>query len=238
MLLAQAEVELILNRRIKRRKLTLPVERGRLGELKRCPLREGGVYNLTGRLPLDRFGQESLTEPTRGRQVLAWIDRCETPVKRVLVTITHVRRERERWEVSFVRGDLRDAQDTPIFLAGDGGYTTVASRQAVPGDPEVMMRFADDLEKARAKAREARVAPQRALVGRMCRDADTLHAALTDMKLRNRARRIAHDLAKLALELPSADLIDCEADVARDEPHADADSPHSRRSLALPVAVA
>jgi hypothetical protein len=68
-----------------------------------------------------------------------------------------------------------------------------------------LVPFAEDLARARVEAREKRAGPQRELVSKMQRDAATLQRAMTDMKLRNRARRIARDLAKLAGELSQLD---------------------------------
>lgn len=66
--------------------------------------------------------------------------------------------------------------------------------------------FAEDLERARAKAREKRASPERQLVAKMQADAETLQQATTDPKHRNTARRIVHDLAKLAGELAQLEL--------------------------------
>jgi acyl-homoserine lactone acylase PvdQ len=115
--------------------------------------------------------------------------------------------------------------DAPVYLAPDGGFTTVAARQAVPGDPEYLPPFAKDLARAREAARQKRQSPQRERVSMMQAQAGELQREMTDMKLRNRARRIAHDLAHLDLALR---VLDSEASLARDEPDVDSDSPPSQ----------
>lgn len=226
MLVSQAEIDQI-NGRMRRRFLHLPLTRGRLGELKRCPVRRGGVYRLRPPVPHDDYAERASLQPTRARAVLTLIDLCETPIRTATITITNVEREGETWLVHFAKGDRAGDLDRPIFLSKDGGYTMNSSRQAVPGDPEVLMPFAEDLAKARAKARERRVSPQRALVNKMQADADTLRASLATMKARNRLRRIEHDLRTLTLELPATGVLDSPSTIAGDRPHMDVAS-HER----------
>lgn len=240
MIVSQAELDLILNPKIRRRLILLPVRYGPSGERKKCVAKPGGVYRLRARVPIDGYRMLAEREPTRARAVLRLLDLCERPTKAAVVTVQTVARAmvdgQEVYTVTFEKGDHAASLDRPVYLSKYGDYTFTASKQAVPGDPELMTPFAKDLERARATAKERRVSPQRQLVGKMQRDADMLHRALSDMKLRNRARRIAHDLKRLALELPSGEVVDCESALARDEPHEDADSPHPQGALATPEA--
>jgi class 3 adenylate cyclase len=68
-----------------------------------------------------------------------------------------------------------------------------------------LVPFAEDLARARAKARENRASPQRQLVARMQADAEGLQQATVDVKSRNRARLIARELQRLAGELAQLD---------------------------------
>ena len=194
--------------------------------IKRCPLREGSVTTLAPGVTHAQYRAQAQGQPTRVRGVLWFLDRCET-LRTVTITVTKVERQGDVWLVHFAKGDRADELDRDVFLAKYGDYTMSASKQAVPGDPPVMMPFAEDLAKARAKARERRVSPQRALVNKMQADADTLRASLATMKARNRMRRIEHDLRTLALELPSAGVLDSPSTIAGDRPHMDVAS-HER----------
>lgn len=197
----QAQLDLILNPKMRQRTLTLPVRRGKAGELKRCPMRQGGVYNLRASVPYDRHLSKAREQPTRSRSVLKLIDLCEIPKRTVLVTVLRVERLGDEWHVKFVRGDTSANIDRPVFLAKYADYTLVASKQSVPRDPEVMMPLAEDLARARAKARERRFSPQEEGVARMRREVDGLLGSMTAMKQRNRLKRIARELELIGSQL-------------------------------------
>lgn len=240
MVISQAELNLIMNGRLHRRMMRLPIERGDLGELKKCPVREGRIYRLTA-----GGGKAMVTVLSVRREKLAALsvgDAKREGYAGVSGALDAWQKRHgrpspgtEAWVVGFELGDQSGRFDRPVHLARHGDYTLEAS-QAVKGEPEVLMPLAKDLARARAKALERRAVPQRQLVGRMQKDADRLHGALTDMKLRNRARRIAHDLARLSLELPSCEVVDCDVRPASDEPHMDADSPLPRGVSKTPEA--
>jgi hypothetical protein len=196
--------------------------------IKACPMRKGGKYTLTPRVPVDAYRGEAESQPTRARSVLCMIDKCEAPVRTVTITVTHPpERHGNVWLIRFAKGDRASDLDRPIFLSKYGDYTMSASKQAVPGDPEVQFPFAEDLAKARAKTRERRASPQRQLVNKMQADVDTLRTSLATMKARNRLRRIEHDLKTLALELPATGVLDSPSTLAGDRPHGDVAS-HER----------
>lgn len=168
--------------------------------IKRCPLRERSVTTLAPGVTHAQYRAQAQAQSTRAMGVLWFLDRCET-LRTVTITVTKVERQGDVWLVHFAKGDRADELDHDVFLAKYGDYTMSASKQAVPGDPPVMMPLAEDLAKARAKARERRVSPQRELVSKMQADADTLQRALSDMKDRTRAKLIAKELEKLAAKL-------------------------------------
>jgi hypothetical protein len=168
-IVAQAELDAILDRKVRKRLLELPVRYapklgdGDKGALRRCPMRVGGVYHLSAPVPYERYAARAGAQPNRARAVLWLIGICERHrSKPVTITVRSVERQGETWLVSFLRGDEAEAfNDSPLYLAGDGGFTMVASRQAVRGDPEYLAPFAEDLERARESAREKRIAPHR-----------------------------------------------------------------------------
>lgn len=256
MIVAQAELDAILNRKVRKRLLELPVRyRRKLGDsdngaLKPCPMRPGGVYRLRAPVPYERFMERAPEQPAsihhqpprpdpaheahpwvlhsggspRARSVLWLIGRCERhDEKPVTITVRSIERQGETWLVSFLRGDEADMfDDSPVYLASDGGFTGIASRQAVPGDPEYLAPFAEDLARARADAREKRLTPAQEIVAKMRADADTCREVMVTVKAGNRARLIAKELARLAGEvaldsgatLAVSDCAACQAPVA------------------------
>jgi hypothetical protein len=217
--------------------LSLPVRHGRFGELKRCPVRKGAIYNLQPPVPYDRRRAQAEEQPTRARAVLWLIDRCQATVKSTPITvIENPERQGDQWLVRCVKGEHLEMFDRDVFLSRHNDFTMDASRQTVKGDPPYTPPFAEDLERARAKALEGRVDPQRQAVKRITGDVETLAESLESMKARNRLRRIKHDLVKLALELPPSTVLDSGLPLARDETHADAHSPHSQGALRTPEA--
>lgn len=227
MIVPQSALDAILNGRIRQRIIQIPVRHGKFGERKRCPVHRGRSYKLRAHPPYAQYKARAERQPTRARAVLTLIDVCQQPTRTATITVLAVQRQDTTWVVRFNLGDQSTAFDRPVFLAKYGDYTMTPSKQAIPGDPEVMMPLAEDLARARAKARERRVSPQRELVNKMQADADTLRASLATMKARNRLRRIEHDLKTLALELPSAGVLDSPSTIAGDRPHMDVAS-HER----------
>jgi hypothetical protein len=197
-------------RLLKLRELRLPVCRGRLGELKRCPLRAGSVRRLKLDLLCISCGpcrEDAEHEATRARAVLRFIDDAPLFAKRVqrkraiVITVHTVERQGQEWLVRFIKGEDRSLLDRPVFLAKYGDYTMTPSKQAVRGDPEVLSPFAKDLEEARRRALEKRVSPQQQALSRIRADTDTLLAAMTAMKDRNRLKLIRREIDKLAAKL-------------------------------------
>jgi hypothetical protein len=203
-IVAQAELDAILNRKIRKRVLELPVRHGSLGELKRCPMRRGGVYHLKPPLPFDRLLARAEQRRPRKEAVLWLIGRVERwEPKPVTITVSHEpERQGDIWFVRFLKGDEAELlDDSSLFLSGDGGFTSIASRQAVPGDPPYCPPFAEDLERARQAAREKRLTPAQAIMARMKADAETCRDAMVTVKAGNRARLIAKEIAKLQAEV-------------------------------------
>jgi hypothetical protein len=214
LIVSQAVIDQIRGR-MRRRVLELPVKRGSKGELK-VPVRAGGVYTLKPPIPADRYKIEAEQQPTRARAILHMIDLCETPVRTVTVTVTHPpERQKDKWLVRFEKGDWRAQSDRPIFLAKYGDYTMTASKQAIPGDPELMSPFAKDLAKARARALECRVSPQREAVQRAWSNMEILQESMTSMKIRVLLKRAQRNL-EAADRLLSTESVHCDSSTAAD----------------------
>lgn len=235
MIVAQAELDQILDRKIRKRLLELPVRyasktsESDKGALKRCPMRKGGVYRLFPPLPFERFLERAPGQPTpthhqeprldpaheghpwvlhyggspSARSVLWLIGRVERwEPKPVTITVREVERQGDVWLVSFLKGEEAEIFDDSLpYLAPDGGFTSIASRQAVPGDPPYCPPFAEDLERARENARKKRLSPAEELVSKMREDAKTCREVMAGVKARNRARLILKEIGKLADEL-------------------------------------
>jgi hypothetical protein len=219
-IIPQDQFDLIASSKIRRRYLELPVrgvsmrkprhpKTGRVLRMAgaasgvavaRCPMRKGGTYRLRGPVPYTGYRDEADDQPTRARAVLALYDLCHLPAKTETVTVTSVERQGETWLIRFRKGEL-DLLDRPVFLARQGDYTTIASRQAVPGDPEVMMQFAEDLQEARKKARERRLTPQQEGLAKVRAEVETCRGVMTTMKAKTRLRLILKELEKLEAEV-------------------------------------
>lgn len=204
MIVAQAELDAILNRKIRKRVLELPVRHGRLGELKRCPMRRGGVYHLKPPLPFDRLLERAVQRQPRKEAVLWLIGRVERwEPKPVTITVSHEPlRQGDVWFVRFLRGDEAEVfDDSPLFLSGDGSFTSIASRQAVPGDPPYWPPFAEDLERARTAAREKRVSPDLTSVRRLTGGLKTCREVMSNIKAANLLKRAQRNLEAAEREL-------------------------------------
>ena len=211
-----------INGRIRRRVLELPVQHGqRFGELKKCPMREGGVYTLQAAIPYARHRAVAERQPTRALGVLALIERCMNPAKTVTITVTEpVTRHEDRWIVRFEKGDWAGQLDEDVYLSRDNDFTTIASRQAVRGDPPLMTPFAAHLEHAREKAREKREQPYRSDMAAMRAAHRRMAVRKHDMRItaRKRLALIERETEKLASELSvEEDAILLSSDCAQSE---------------------
>jgi hypothetical protein len=132
-IVSQAEIELILNRKAPLRVLKFPVRKGKHGELVKCQVRRDGVYKLKPRVPYDEHREQAALQPTAARAVLMLIDLCEQPVKTVTITVRDVKRAGEEWVAPFTLGDLTDCMDRPRLLTARlgtslGDYTHMPHR--------------------------------------------------------------------------------------------------------------
>jgi len=228
-IVSQADLDAILDRKVRKRLLELPVRHGKFGELKRCPTRVGKVERLYPPIPFERFLARAGEQPSHARSVLWLIDRVQRwDPKPTTITVRQVDRESETWIIHFIRGDEREAfDDTGVYLSADGGFTTVASRQSVPGDPEYLAPLAEDLARARLAAREKRLTPAQLLVSRMAADAERCRDVMVTVKAGNRANLIRKELFKLQAELAldSGAILDASDRAARQAPVDDQDEP-------------
>lgn len=106
--------------------------------------------------------------------------------------------------VSFVLGDesaFFRGTDTPVYLSKYRDYTIFASRQAVKGDPEVML-VPGSGERARVMALAERQAPQAQAITRLRDQVSELKQAMLGMKARSRMRLIERELGKILDEMP------------------------------------
>jgi hypothetical protein len=236
MIVSQAEFDQITSK-IRRRILHLPVRHGaKWGELKRCPVREGGVYVLRPPVPYERYAVEADEQPTRARAALLLIDLCNRPVRTVNITVTESpERQGDTWIVRFEKGDWREQSGRDVFLARQNDFTMISSRQTVKGDPPLMSQFAEDLEHARAKALERRASPERQAVKQCADDADTLQRAMTNMKARTLVKRAQRNY-EAAERLLSEGELHSPLVAAPDGSRGEEDRPPSANTLATPEA--
>jgi hypothetical protein len=217
---SQAEIDRI-NSKIRLRILQLPVRHGKKwGELKRCQLRKGGVYTLQARVPYDTYKTQAREQPTRARAVLWLMDRCDISRRTVTITVTDVGRQSDR----------------PVYLARNNDFTMIASQQTVPGDPEYMSPFAKDLERARAKALEARVSPELAAVRERASDVSELQRSMKNMKARSLAKRIERNYRAIERLLLSEGVVDSSVVAAANGSPGEVDRLPSANTLATPEA--
>lgn len=236
MIIPQAQIDLILSRRMRRRTLHLPMRTGKFGERKRCPARTGGVYRLKAPVPYERYQSEAERQPNAARAVLWLIDECQQPTRGVTITVTAVEVRDGDWVVHFTKGEHRELFDRPIYLAKYGDYTMTARQQAIPGDPELMMPFAEDLAKARAKALERRVSPERAAVKREADRAETLQQSITNMKARVLIKRAQRNYEAAERLLLSEEDVESPVSAAADGSPGEGDRPPRSAAFASPEA--
>lgn len=239
MVISQQELDLILNPKIRRRTLAIPIKRGPMGELKRPP-KQGGVHKLKVAVPYARYREECQSQPTRARAVLTLIARCDRPSKDVTITILtkpvrEIKDGVDVWSFTFEKGDHAALQDRPVYLAKTGDFTFTASRQAVPGDPEMLTPFTKDLERARQKALERRVSPERAMLKREAANAGELLRAMRSMKARELVRRAQRNY-EAAERLLSEEDVSSDTSAAVAGSQGEADRPHRGTLLATPEA--
>jgi hypothetical protein len=209
--------------------LTRPVQR-------RCPVREGGVYVLRPPVPYGRYKTEAQEQPTTARAVLLLYDLCNLPTRTVTITVTQPpERQGDTWIVRFEKGDWREQSDRPVFLARQNDFTMIASLQTVKGDPPLMASLAEDLERARAKALGRRVSPERRAVKQRADDADTLQRAMTNMKARTLVKRAQRNY-EAAERLLSEQELHSPVVAAPDGSRGEEDRPPSANTLSTPEA--
>jgi hypothetical protein len=236
MIVDQAVIDQIRGK-MRRRVLELPVEYGKLGELK-LPVREGGVYTLKPPIPYMRYrGEVERHQPTRARAVLRLIDLCDMPRRTVTITVTHPpERQGDKWLIRFEKGDWRGQSDQPVYLARTNDFTTIASMQTVPGDPEFLTPFAEDLRRAREKAVERRVSPERQAVKRRADDANTLQRSMTNMKARTLVKRAQRNYEAAERLLLADQVLHSPVVAATVGSQGEEDRPPSANTLATPEA--
>jgi hypothetical protein len=233
--ITQTELNLIQNPRLHRRMMRLPLERGGLGELKKCPLQQGRIYKLQAGgkvtvtvMSVRREKLAALSLPDARREgyagvpgaLDAWRDRYGVPDAST-----------EVWVVGFETGDRLGEFDRSVLLARHGDYTLDAS-QAVRGEPEVLMPLAKDLAAARAKAIERRVSPQQKHVREGVRHAETCQAAMKNMKARELIRRAQRNYEAAERVLLSAECVESDAQVAPAGSPGEADRPPAAAAVA------
>lgn len=207
MFVSQAELDLILNAKIRQRFFSLPVRYGPLGERKRCPARVGGVYRLRAVPPLEIYRRRAESQPTAARRVLAYITQCELPRPSVLVTVFDVAlvgEPSEHYRISFERGDQSAYFDRAVFLRPGGGYTTEGD---VLEAGEVAVGSGS--ERARIVALAKRYNQQEQNLQRARGEVQTLRESMVEMKrsTRNRLALIERELQKLAVEMTPASVL-------------------------------
>lgn len=143
MLIARSELELIVNPRIRQRTFHLPVRRGKWGELRKCPAKQGCVYTLRANPEYQRYRAEAQHQASQRAGVLWLIDRVEVQgLGSVVVTVRSVELSDDgsSWLVGFSKGDQSELMDKPRLLMAHSGsphgeYTNVAAL-ALPGSAE------------------------------------------------------------------------------------------------------
>jgi len=220
MIVTPEEMALIKERphgRQPRRMMRLPVTYNDEAMKRPCPMRVGKSYTLQ----TDRKGEPcqvfilviSVREERLG-ELLESDSRREGYKSREAALEAYYTRHGpfvadngQVWAISFqVVMEPITTLDQPVFLSKVGDYTTLAGRQAVPGDPEVCI-IPGEGEQARVMALAARQGPAYGAINRATREVESLRESLTGMKARNRAALIARELVKLQNELPVSEVV-------------------------------
>jgi hypothetical protein len=208
LIIPQAEIDLITGS-IRRRMMRLPLAYGEHGELIACRYKRGRTYPLKPKPSAPSAVKITVLEVRREKLAAITLrDARKEGHHGIQGALDAFKRRHgefndrtEVWVIAFAKdkdGDVAAAinQDDPLFLSMHGDYTFSKS-SAVKGEPEVMMPFAEDLEKARQHARDERVNPRLAILARMGSDAESLAQSLTAMKERNRLKLILKEIEKL-----------------------------------------
>jgi len=140
MIVPQAVIDQILGK-ARLRTLEIPVRRGAYGELKRCPLREGNVYELRPQIPYDEYRVRAMEAPTRAQAVLLLIDECWQPRRSIKITVVAIARN-EHWIIVFELGDHSYRREEKRLLVRHNGsplgqYTSRKDK-AMRGEPEAI----------------------------------------------------------------------------------------------------
>jgi hypothetical protein len=206
MIVAQRDIDLVLNPRLRRRMMRLPVH-----PKVPCPVRLGKPYGLQPRPFVKAQVRITVIQLRReALQALSLADARREGYASPAGALDAYRRangpsadDQQVWVVSFVRGEEDEfmAQDTPVYLARFGDFTTREGRQAVPGDPEYCPVSSDRVEAARVMALASRSLPARRAITRAEGEVATLREAMTTMRARNRAKLIERELGKLTVEV-------------------------------------
>lgn len=205
MIVPQSELDLILNRRIRRRTIQLPIEYGKMGERKRCRVKPGGVYTLRARVPYSLFRSQAETQSTRALAVLWLVSQCEQPTKTATVTVRAVEAKNGAWVVSFAMGEL-ELEHKPRLLKGKPGgeqYTAVPS-MALPGcAEEIPEAFQTKYTNSAHESRKQGLGEQRerllAAVGALRLEAAKLNAG--NSISRRRLKSVEHQLRAFDREM-------------------------------------
>lgn len=209
MIVDEETIRQVKSARVRRRILAFAVRYDQYETKMRCPMRLGGVYTLVPASPVTHKRRQAERDAWGAQAVLDFIDlvdgtrRTEKQLS-LVVTVTGEPFEGapDVWFIPIKPGDLSGQNDRALFLAGsDGDYTFTASRQAVPGDPEVMFPSEADIVKARERTNERRALPSTLAVRAMRDQAETCEGVMTSMKARNRLKLIRKELAKLDAEV-------------------------------------
>lgn len=210
MIISQSELDLILNRKIRRRTIHLPIQHGTLGELKKCPAKPGGIYTLKARTPWERYRTQAETQPSRARAVLWLIERCEQPQRTVTITARTIEARENTWIVHFVVG-THELEHKPRLLAArpgpahgeHGDYTSIPSRAASGPAEEIPETYQAKYSDSASEARKTGLSEQRerllAAVGTLRIEAAKLNAG--NSVARRRLKSVEHQLRAFEREM-------------------------------------
>ena len=239
MVVSQSEIDLILRSKFARRQMRLPVTYDSEAMPRHCPVRLGGVYQLRtidspkvqatiSVTEVHRDRQDALSASQARREGFNSIDQAQTAFCDLHgPSAPH----RPVWVITFALSEA--LTDQPVFLSKDGGYTTAQSRQAVLGDPEVML-IPGASETARVMALAKRDEHEREAIRRQVAELETLSEAMSSMKARNLLRRAARTIEAAQRVLLSEQVLDSGLRAALAGTATEADRPSSGASLATP----
>lgn len=249
MIVTQAEIDLV-NGKMRRRMMRLPVLRGQAGEREPCPAQRGRTYQLQTRTVTKGQAAITVIEDPRIEKLAALSLQDARREGHATVqgaidayTLRHGPCDESTlvWVVSFAK-DNKDRevaavvnQADPLFMGRQAGYTTSKSH-AAPGEPEVMMPFEKDLAEARKKATERRLTPQQEAAKRLGDDVETLREAMTNMKGRELLRLARRSIRAAERELLSDGSLHSASSAVLDGSQGEADRPPHGAPLPCPDA--